>query len=205
MPVYSKGGFNVDLALASPVMAGTGGEPDGPDRQCAWELYCELASRVAVVGKLSLQGEQVFAGELLAESLDSLHRFGIEARALMRRCPVGPVAPAGAGHPLGTYIAGLLELAVVPFLEKWESSYRHWWHHRGELALPPFLRQTGYPHLAAMQSDWIALRRFCRAAAGELARAYGLPSVLDLCPPGLRQVWMDETQALCASDRTPAS
>jgi hypothetical protein len=198
MPVFSKGNFKIDLGVVS-----IAGELDESDRQCAWELYCEIVSRVALVGKATRDGELVFTGEVLAESLDSLHCFFGEARGLMRRYPIGAIKAGRGGNHLGGFIAGMLDVVIRPFLEKWQASY-HWWWEQGcarDQHLSPFERQTGYPRLDELQSDWNRLRRFCRDLAADLVRIYTLPDVLALSPPGLRQGWIDETRVVCAPER----
>lgn len=190
MPVFTKGQFNVNLGFVS-----FGGEIDEADRQCAWELYCELVSRVAVVGKIDSDGHHTFVGEVLVESLDSLYRFFTEARGIMRRYPVGRLAPdERCGNHLGFFIAGTLEAVVRPFLEKWQARYRFWWEHESNSQQPPFQRQASFEQLGTMLEDWARLRSFCRAAAEELAAAYRLPSVLGLMPPALDQLWQKETK-----------
>ena len=193
MPVFSKGSFSVNLGIVS-----IGGELSEEDRQCAWELYCELVSRVSLMGKEDKRGELVFTGEIYDQSLDSLYGFFREARALMRRYPVGRVAAGGAQDHLGFFIAALLEVVIRPFLEKWQASYRHWWEHECQ-RLPhasPFERQTGYPELQEMLEDWRGVRRFCRSAAKELTERFDLPDVMALEPPQLKQEWLTETGVL---------
>ncbi len=85
MPVFTKGSFKVNLGFVQ-----IGGEFDELDRQCAWELYCEIVTRVAVRGSLDADGNEVFDGEVYAESLDSLYNFFLESRQIMKRYPVGP-------------------------------------------------------------------------------------------------------------------
>jgi hypothetical protein len=193
MPVFSKGKFSVNLGVFS-----FGGEVDETDRQCAWELYCEIVSRVAVVGKANQQGELVFTGEVLAESLDSLHQFFTAARELMRRYPVGLLKVGSNQDHLGFFIAKMLEVVIRPFLEKWQASYRHWWQQHDDPTRAPFDNQADYPRLAELQADWVRLRRFCREAAQDLAQTFALPDILALTPAGLRQDWIDETDAVCA-------
>lgn len=194
MPVFSKGNFSVNLGFVS-----FGGDFDETDRQCAWELYCELITRVALVGKEDKEGQLVFTGEVLAESLESLHRFFLEARALMRRFPVGRLAPGRDPHHLGFFIGGLLEVVVRPFLEKWQALYRHWWAHQSDASLSPLERQERFPGMKEMREDWNQLRRFCRDSAAELAKRYALPDIAALSPPRLRQTWLDETQRLVSN------
>src|SRR5437879_3728424 len=93
MPVFSKGSFNLNLGFVS-----LGGEMNEQDRQCAWELYCELVTRVAVIGKLDDQEKLDFSGEIYAESFDSLYQFFGEARGIMRKYPVGCLTLGQAPH-----------------------------------------------------------------------------------------------------------
>lgn len=193
MPVFTKGNFQINLGVFS-----LAGELSEEDRQCAWELYCELVSRVALVGKVDVSGEQVFVGETYDQSLDSLYSFVGAARALMRRYPVGRLGATAPQNHLGFFIAALLETVVRPFLEKWQAAYRHWWE-QACARLPeasPFERQEGYPHLEQMRNDWRELRHFCRAAARELTETFSFPDVTAIEPPELRQRWQEETRSL---------
>jgi hypothetical protein len=198
MPVFTKGSFNINLGLVS-----IGGEIDETDRQCAWELYCELVSRVAVIGKLDKDNRQVFVGERYDQSLDSLHAFFKEARGLMRRYPVGRIGRDAPENHLGFFIAALLETIVRPFLEKWQASYRHWWERARARApgAPPFEVQNGYPRLAELQQDWAALRTFCREAALELTQTFALPDVTAVAAPEMKQAWLQETATVVADPR----
>lgn len=193
MPVMHKGSFSINLGIVA-----VGGELSEADRQCAWELYCELVSRVALVGKQDARGELVFIGELYSDSLDSVHAFFREARALMRRYPVGRISGDDRRNHLGFFIAALLEVAIRPFLEKWQATYRHWWRRStdSDPGRSPFERQQAFAHLDAMLADWRELRRFCRAAAKELTETFDLPDVMALEPPRAQQEWLAETGAL---------
>ncbi len=70
MPVLTKGNLTLNLGIAC-----ISTEISEEDRQCAWELYCELVSRVALMGKENAHGELVFTGELYDQSLDSIYAF----------------------------------------------------------------------------------------------------------------------------------
>jgi hypothetical protein len=193
MPVFSKDSFSINLGVVS-----IGGELSDDDRQCAWELYCEMVSRVAVVGREDERGELVFTGELYDQSLDSLSAFVAEARALMRRYPAGRVSAGDGQSHLGFFIAALLELVIRPFLEQWQVVYRLWWERAAQdkPELSPFARQESFPREQAMLADWRNLRRFCRKAARDLAAGFGLPDVMALAPPQLKRQWVQETAAL---------
>jgi len=193
MPVFTKGNFTFNLGITC-----ISTEISEEDRQCAWELYCELISRVALMGKEDARGELVFTGELYDQSLDSLYAFFCEARGLMRRYPVGRIKSESAQNHFGFFIAALLEVVIRPSLEQWQASYRHWWCQECEHfpQASPFERQEGYPQLEKMLEDWRVVRRFCRSAAKELTEQFKLPDVTALEPPELKQQWLAETSAL---------
>jgi hypothetical protein len=67
MPEIREGSFELDLGLVK-----LGAKLSEEDRQCAWELYTEIVTRVAVIGKRYDPTCEDFSGELYAESLDSL-------------------------------------------------------------------------------------------------------------------------------------
>ena len=83
MAVMKKGNFSIDIGFFK-----LGADFEESDRQCAWELYSELATRIAVTGKSKDPDCTDFSGEVLAESLASLHTFFGEARKIMRQFPV---------------------------------------------------------------------------------------------------------------------
>ena len=70
MAVMTKGNFSIDLGFFK-----LGADFDEKDRQCAWELFTELATRIAVTGKSNDRDCIDFSGEVYAESLSSLHIF----------------------------------------------------------------------------------------------------------------------------------
>lgn len=189
MPVFTKGSFSINLGFVS-----LGGELDDTDRQCAWELYCELVSRVALTGKINASGEDDFIGEVYAESLQSVYEFFKEARAIMRRYPVGSIRGARTDH-LGFFVASMLEVVLRPFLEKWQASYRHWWSRQDD-KISPFESQRAYPYLREMLEDWSRVRMFNRALAKELVDTYSLTDLAGLVPPELRLQWIREMKEI---------
>ena len=68
MATLKKGDFTLNLGIVQ-----LGGELNDEDRQCAWELYTELSTRVAVTGKCCDEDCTNFEGELFVESLSSLY------------------------------------------------------------------------------------------------------------------------------------
>src|SRR5262249_25468668 len=146
------------------------------DRQCAWELYTETATRVAVVGKLHDPNATDFSGEVLAESLDSLHAFFVELRAIMRRFPVGRLSRDRTFH-LGVLIHDLMVTTLRPFLERWKADSRHWWVTQADGKRSPFARQRAYPEYAELVGEWRDLRLLVRDLLQVLVREYRLVDV----------------------------
>jgi glycosyltransferase involved in cell wall biosynthesis len=171
MVTIAKGSFSLDLGI---VKLGT--ELSDDDRQCAWELYTEISTRVALTGKLNDSECKNFEGELYIESLDSLYKFFQEARHIMRKFPVGKIAVQNKNH-LGVVISRCMDNVLRPFLEKWHVDYRHWWEYVSNPRLLPFERQKGYPKLDDLLKDWCDLRLIIRELQKELIRVYSLVDV----------------------------
>ena len=168
MAVVQRGTFSLNLGF---VRLGT--DLSEEDRQCAWELYTELSTRVAVTGKSSDEDCIDFEGELFIESLVSLYSFFQEARTIMRKFPVGRLSCSSEDH-LGVMISRLMTNVLRPFLERWQVKYRHWWDNESNPRLPPFDRQAEFPELKEFIEDWTALRWLMRKLQKELVQAYHL-------------------------------
>lgn len=149
------------------------------DRQCAWELYAEIATRVAVSGKRNDPECKNFDGELLIESLTSLYNFFQECRLIMRKFPVGRIKYNNQKH-LGCVIHDLLAKVLRPFLEKWQVSLRTWWESEESQDLTPFERQQKFPHYEDLLKDWSEIRKVVRKLERTLVVEYKL---VDLEPP----------------------
>jgi len=171
MPILSKGSFSLNLGIIQ-----LGGELTEEDRQCAWELYTELVTRVAVTGKGSDDNCKNFDGELYIESLSSLYKFFQEARLIMRKFPVGKLTIDIQDH-LGVMISRVMSDVLRPFLEKWQVDYRHWWDYESDKDKPPLQRQLEYPKLTDFLEDWCSVRWLMRKLQKELVRIYKLVEV----------------------------
>lgn len=167
-----EGSFELDFKLVK-----LGAKLAEDDRQCAWELYTEIATRVAVVGKSSDKNCGDFDGEVLTESLDSLYKFFLETRGIMRRFPVGRIGRK-KDH-LGVVVHNVMRNVLRPFLERWHADYRHWWESTAEKRLPPLQRQKKYPSYRQFVADWQSLRLLMRSIQRELAKTYELVDVND--------------------------
>lgn len=162
-----EGSFELDFKLVK-----LGAKLAEEDRQCAWELYTEMVTRVAVVGKTSDPNCADFEGEVLTESLDSLYRFFQEARGIMRRFPVGRIGKRK--NHLGIVIHEMMRDVLRPFLEKWQADFRHWCVSDGPSTLAPIKRQKRYPKYKPFLADWQNLRLLMRAVQREIVKTYEL-------------------------------
>lgn len=173
MPEIKKGSFSLDLGLLK-----VNADVSEDDRQCAWELYTEIATRLSLIGKLGDPDCEDFSGEVLAESLDSVYSFFRESRGIMRKFPVGQLKKNNTQH-LGILINDLMVRVLRPFLEKWQADFRHWWDQCDEKSrkLSPFVRQTKYPEYKEFIEDWKNVRSIMRELQAELVKAYKLVDV----------------------------
>lgn len=171
MAVLSKGSFTLDLKIVK-----LGADLTEDDRQCAWELYTEMSTRVSVTGKHLDPDCTDFSGELYIESLESLFRFFQEARGIMRKFPVGKIGGNTQEH-LGVMVNKAMSNVLRPFLEKWQVKYRHWWDHQSHPKQHPLDRQKEFPEIEAFLADWAAVRWLMRAFQRELVDVYALVDV----------------------------
>lgn len=173
MSEIKKGSFSLNLGLLK-----VNTDVSEEDRQCAWELYTEITTRLSLIGKINDPECKDFSGEVLAESLDSVHTFFREARGIMRKFPVGQIKKNRTKH-LGVLINDLMIHVLRPFFEKWQADFRHWWSQCNERLkkLPPFERQKQYPYYKEFIDDWRNVRLIMRELQSELIKAYKLVDV----------------------------
>ena len=168
MAEVKKGIFSLNLGI---IQLAT--ELTEEDRQCAWELYTEIATRIAVSGKRGDIECKDFQGELLIESLNSLYSFFKECRLIMRKFPVGRIKVDNRNH-LGCVIHDLLTFVLRPFLEKWHVNFRTWWDSKNESGLSPFDRQNEFPEISEFLEDWSSVRFIVRQLEVTLINEYKL-------------------------------
>lgn len=175
MAVMKKGTFSIDIGFVK-----LGADFEESDRQCAWELYTELATRVALTGKPRNDDCTDFSGEVWAESLASVYTFFGEARKIMRAFPVGTLGKTKTENHLGALIHRFMRDVLRPFLETWQAEYRYWWENTSDKTLSPFARQDAYPRAKELLSQWSDVRSIMRAIQDELVAAYKLVDVTKL-------------------------
>lgn len=173
MPEIKKGNFSLNLGFLQ-VQA----EISEEDRQCAWELYAEITTRLSLTGKRDDPECKDFSGEVLVESLDSVHAFFKEARGIMRKFPVGQLKKDKTEH-LGVLINDLMVHVLRPFLEEWQADFRHWWDSCDSKLkkLPPVERQKKYPKYDEFVEDWRDVRLLMRELQSAIVKAYMLVDV----------------------------
>ena len=168
MPEIKEGSFELNIGFVK-----LGAKLSEDDRQCAWELYTEIVTRVAVVGKRLDPTCEDFGGELYVESLDSLYNFFRECRGIMRKFPVGKLKELKQEH-LGVLINRILNDVLRPFLEKWNGRFRAWWLPAKDGKNSPYEIQSQFPELKEFVKDWRDVRRIMRKVELNLRDEYKL-------------------------------
>jgi hypothetical protein len=168
MPEIKEGSFTLDLGIVK-----LGHKLTEDDRQCAWELYTEIVTRVAAVGKRLDHTAEDFTGELYVESLTSLYNLFQECRGIMRKFPVGKIKESKQEH-LGVLISRILADVIRPFFERWSGRFRSWWATASQKEGSPFDIQDQFPELKAFLKDWRDLRRMMRKIEHKLRDEYKL-------------------------------
>lgn len=175
MAEIKKGGLSLNLGFLQ-----LQADISEDDRQCAWELYSEICTRISLTGKRENHDCKNFSGEVLSESLDSVHAFFRETRGIMRKFPVGRLGRNKTKH-LGVLINDLIVHVLRPFLEKWQADYRHWWKQAEAdeylRILTPFERQKKYPKYKSFLKDWRNMRLLMRELQLALVKVYALVDV----------------------------
>jgi hypothetical protein len=168
MPELTEGNFTINFGVVK-----LGGKLSEQDRQCAWQLYTEIVTRVAVSGKRRDETSSDFTGEVIAESLSSLHTFFKEAREIMKAFPVGKLKERNQNH-LGILIHDLLADVIRPFLETWQADYRAWWEQQDRSKASWFEIQAKYPKQKELLKEWTSLRKLMRKVEHQIRDEYKL-------------------------------
>jgi len=171
MSELTEGTFTIDFGIVK-----LGGKLSEHDRQCAWQLYTEIVTRVAVSGKRRDPNCTDFSGEILTESLSSLHAFFREARQIMKSFPVGKIKAKNQSH-LGVLIHDILNNVLRPFLEKWQADYRAWWERQDRSTSSWFEIQRQYPKHDELLRDWTNVRKLMRRIEVKIRDEYKLEHV----------------------------
>ena len=138
-------------------------EPDPSQRRAAWELYVELATRVAV------QSIDLDVGSS-REALNSLYSLFATTRDVLRRA--GPEVGARKDTVGGVAIA-VLNVGLRPFLSRWHPALNAYEVQRPPAMLPKNWEQA-WSEDPTMRGELEALRRKLAQYAATLAEMAGV-------------------------------
>ena len=105
------------------------------EQKIAWQLYCELGTRVGVV-------EFVETEDLIIECLNSWYEFFQFAREKLKS--LEPKKKKFAKN-LISIVLNLLNDQMRPFLRKWHGQFRHFWEQEADSKVNPIERQQTFP------------------------------------------------------------
>lgn len=144
------------------------------DRQLAWELHVELATRVSVVPLAAGEG-------LLVEAVRSLDTLAARCRDLLSGHPPHPVGPDGDACEVEAVGRTVLGDVLDPMLARWRSAVS-----ARNATLPsgvgPADHERAWPRADALRADLAHARLRLTASAEQLAELAGTAS---LVPPGV--------------------
>ncbi len=113
------------------------------EQKIAWELYCELGTRIGVVKFVETE-------DLVIICYDSWYAFFQFARAKLKN--LDPRKKKFAKN-LVTIILSLMNEQMRPFLRKWHGSFRHFWEQEADPTQKPIERQQAFPQYQALLTD----------------------------------------------------
>lgn len=158
------------VSLKLPILGQITGTwaPDDAERDAAWEMYVELATRVTVVPLTADQG-------LLREALTSLYSLFATTRTILRHH--GPrIARPGRGGDLSfAYLAlAVLNGALRPLLTRWHPELTaHEQQRPPERSVVDWER--AWPHAAQLREELEATRQTLIDYADLLAEVADVP------------------------------
>jgi hypothetical protein len=169
MPIKEVG---VELGWGPAKLSGTW-EPDGAERDAAWELYVELVTRIAVVPLAPGTG-------ILREALASLYQlFGVSREILRKYGPGIARAPRKPGqYRFGHLTVWMLNAALRPVLATWHPALQRW-----EASRPAGMsvaeHEQAWEQAVALRAELEALRRLLLGYAEILATVCEAPALID--------------------------
>lgn len=159
----------VDVKIAFPHIFELTGKwvPDDAQRRAAWDLYVELATRVATVEVPPEDG-------LVREALSSLHALFQATREILRKYGPGIAQPTkGSDLSVALIAVTVLNRGVRPFLSKWHPALAGWEQTRpadkGAVA-----HEREWPREGDIREELAALQGALRAYGAVLEQALGL-------------------------------
>ncbi|MFJ3926118.1 hypothetical protein [Streptomyces sp. NPDC090022] len=183
------GGFapqEITVKLSIPFVGEISGvwEPMDVEREAAWELYVELATRVSVVELEEDEG-------LLREALSSLYTVFATTREILRR--YGPaVAPRVAPGKVtfGVLAVNVLNLSIRPLLSRWHPLLTAHEAARSE-GVDPVAHERRWARAGELREEIEAVRKVLLALALALNEVAGVGDLITVRVP--RQAPVEET------------
>ncbi|TDU74924.1 hypothetical protein [Streptomyces sp. KS 21] len=175
------GGFapqEITVKLTIPFVGEISGvwEPVDLERQAAWELYVELATRVSVVELGEDEG-------LLREALSSLYTVFATTREILRR--YGPaVAPRVAPGKVtfGALAVNVLNLSIRPLLSKWHPLLTAHEAGRGS-HVDPVAHERRWGRAAELRAEIESVRKVLLSLAQALNEVAGAGDLITVRVP----------------------
>lgn len=151
-------------------------EPVDAEREAAWELYVELATRVSVVELGEDEG-------LLREALSSLYTVFGTTREILRR--YGPaVAPrVPAGHvTFGVLAVNVLNLSIRPLLSRWHPLLTAYEAQRSA-QVDPVAHERRWVRAAELRAEIESVRKVLLSLAQALNDVAGVGDLITVRVP----------------------
>jgi hypothetical protein len=136
---------------------------DPRERQAAWELYVELATRIAT------QPLEPSTG-IAREALASLHQLFDTTRKILRAA--GPDVGASE-RSLGYLAISVLNHGLRPFLSRWHPRLAAWEHGR-DTAVSPVEHERAWAHDIELRGELESMRNKMWMYASALAEVAGI-------------------------------
>ncbi|MFF9567667.1 hypothetical protein [Streptomyces sp. NPDC014685] len=163
----------ITVKISIPFVAELSGvwAPAEAEREAAWELYVELATRVSVVELREDEG-------LLREALSSLYTVFGTTREILRR--YGPaVAPrtAPGNVTFGVLAVNILNLSIRPLLSRWHPMLAA---HEATRStdVDPVTHERQWTHASELRAEIDSVRKVLLALAQTLNQVAGVGDLI---------------------------
>ncbi|MER7827325.1 hypothetical protein ABTX85_32720 [Streptomyces sp. NPDC096097] len=168
----------INVKLGFPLIGEISGtwQPDDVERQAAWELYVELATRVSVIELGEDEG-------LLREALSSLYTMFGTTREILRR--YGPaVAPhvAPGQVTFGVLAVNVLNLSIRPLLSRWHPLLTAHEAKRPE-NVDPVTHDRQWERAAELRAEIESVRQVLTSLSKALREVAGVADLLTVRVP----------------------
>ncbi|GAA2967650.1 MULTISPECIES: hypothetical protein [Streptomyces] len=168
----------IGVKLAIPFVGEISGvwEPVEAEREAAWELYVELATRISVVELREDEG-------LLREALSSLYTVFGTTREILRR--YGPaVAPRVAPGQVtfGLLAVNVLNLSIRPLLSRWHPLLTAYEVQR-EDRVDPVAHERSWDRAPELRAEIESVRQVLLALAQALNKVAGVGDLITVDVP----------------------